>query len=193
MPPQGTSHFVLCALATKTPIESAAEVFKLRYTLLTQGWTLPAFHASENLRVIRDQFRQLVDSLDNIHFDVRVVRKEEVKDLAWNASQIYGRCILRLLDSILSKQKHSHLKLILITDGTLTKKDLGFVIQIVKAEIKRRNLPFHFYIEPALYEPNLQISDSVAWTIFQKFERGKEIDLPILQHRGALWINDRLG
>ena len=101
-PPQGTSHFVLCALATKTPIESAAEVFKLRYTLLTQGWTLPAFHASENLRVIRDQFRQLVDSLDNIHFDVRVVRKEEVKDLAWNASQIYGRCILRLLDSIMS-------------------------------------------------------------------------------------------
>ena len=165
---------------------SAAQVQRLRYRLISQGWTLPHFHSSENLRVIRDEFRRLVDSLENFFVTACILRKRNVLSSEWDPACIYRDCLLQVVQAVLNSRERDVHKLILITDAPLPKSQLKPSIHSLRSELKSRALPFHHYLERALYEPNLQISDSIAWTIFQEMEKGRKVDLPKLKSLGKL-------
>ena len=177
LPPQGTNHFILTAVSTFAPTSSASAVQQLKYQLLSEGWNIPFFHASDNLRIIRKRFSELIVSLESIKCFVCVLDKREISLFTRERTEIFLSSLITLIDKVFAHHEGCFRKVILILDRVFSNKQFSPVIQGIKSHLKKVGMAYHLIIQSASQEPNSQISDYISWSTFQRFERGKVIDL----------------
>jgi hypothetical protein len=184
----GSNYFVITGVTTFSPELSAEKVQSLRYALISQGWKLPHFHASDNLRIIRREFGMLINSLNSIGAFTVIFDKAKQAKNDYKPSDIFSMCMIQIFDLIINKYKNQFRRLIIVADQTLTKSERGRVFGVVREYLKSRDISFFFFFERALSEPNMQISDYLSWSIFQVCEKGKESGLDVMKIENRLEV-----
>ena len=176
VPPQGTNYFILAAVSTFAPTSSATSVQELKYQLLSEGWNIPFFHASDNLRIIKDRFFKLIVAIESITSFVYVLDKRDEALLFLERTELFLSSLIDLLDEVFAHHAGRFRKVVLVLDRTFPKRQFSPIIQGIKSYLKKLDLSYHLIIQSASQEPNSQISDYISWSTFQKFEKGKVID-----------------
>ncbi len=80
-----------------------------------------------------------------------------------------------LLSEVFKRYEKDKLNsIVVIIDQALTKKEQGYLKQIIKSQIKLLKLKFNIYFFATKSDHNSQIADYGAWSQYVNLERGED-------------------
>jgi len=172
--PSGTSHFVFGAVATFEPAHSSSKMNGAKYQLLSNGFDVSNFHASEDKQTVRDLVIPAIDKLETISAHVIYGEKRLLAPSLQNPEGIYslfGRATIKFFTNDLDI---THIRSITtVFDQTLTKKERSVFEGVIKPELKKLGIRFNIYFHPMKTDSNGQIADYVAWAKYVSLERSE--------------------
>jgi len=171
---KGTRHLVFGVFTTNQPLENSAQLAKLKYELLTKGIDIANFHASEDLRVVRDRVFEIINSNSSCRAISMWLDKQDLDSTEFGAIGVYkilGNQISKYIGDIALASGTQ--KLVIIFDKALTRKDQNAVFSALKPNFSVLGLPYHLYFHHVTKDFNGQIADYLAWARFISLERGE--------------------
>jgi hypothetical protein len=177
--PNGSSHFSLTALCTLHPVEGRDAFYDLHYTLADNGVGQECFHATEDYQTLRDKVFALITGLEK-DFDIYFATAEKRKVLpsmypAKHASEFFIYMCKRLLQYVITRERYSHAKRVVIVFSSIFNKTWQGGIQgALKSHLKdHTELPFSIYFRGTKFDMNCQIADYCSWAINIKWVRSE--------------------
>ena len=170
----GTTHFVMACVAALAPLESAGKLNSLKYNLLSEGYDISSFHATEDRQFVRDRVFPLIDGLRNIRAHVIYGDKHSAAPSLHSAENLYalfGKAIMKF--ALLDFGKDKYHQIVVIFDQSLTKKKQGAFMAAVKPELKGLGKPFRIYFHQMKTDANGQIADYICWAKYVVLERNE--------------------
>jgi len=179
--PSGTKHFVMTAFITTDPVLSANRIAKLKYFLLSQGVSIPNFHASEDSQRVRNQVIDQISKIRNVSAYTFWLKKDNLPVECKSTFGIYelmGFEIARLAATEVSTRGAD--SVVLVFDKTLIFREEQAFLSKSKAIFAQLSHPFHIYFHNVSKDFNGQIADYVAWANYVKIERDEQRPLDAL-------------
>jgi len=179
--PSGTKHFVMTAFITTDPVLSANRIAKLKYFLLSQGVSIPNFHASEDSQRVRNQVVDQISKIRNVSAYTFWLKKDNLPVECKSTFGIYelmGFEIARLAAAEVSTRGAD--SVVLVFDKTLIFREEQAFLSKSKAIFAQLSHPFHIYFHNVSKDFNGQIADYVAWANYVKIERDEQRPLDAL-------------
>jgi hypothetical protein len=172
----GTRHFVLSAICTLEPTKCSTNIMKLKYGLLTLGFDLPYFHASENKQIIRDAFFEVISKQRRLKARSFWVLKSKIENSKLSSQQMYFELGAVLAETIvgLTSRSPKVTCVVLVFDKALNPKDESTFKAGIKPILRKTNIPTKIYFHRVLTEPLSQVADYVAWANYVKLERDEQ-------------------
>lgn len=170
----GTRHFVMACVAALAPLESAGNLNSLKYDLLSEGYDISSFHATEDRQFVRDRVFPLIDGLRNIRAHIIYGDKHFAAPPLHSAENLYalfGKAIMKFVVLAFGKDKYH--QIVVIFDQSLTKKKQGAFMAAVKPELKSLEKPFRIYFHQMKTDANGQIADYICWAKYVVLERNE--------------------
>jgi len=179
--PSGTKHFVMTAFITTDPVLSANRIAKLKYFLLSQGVSIPNFHASEDSQRVRNQVVDQISKIRNVSAYTLWLKKDNLPVEYKSTSGIYelmGFEMARLAAAEVSIRGAD--SVVLVFDKTLIFREEQAFLSKSKAIFAQLSHPFHIYFHNVSKDFNGQIADYVAWANYVKLERDEQRPFDVL-------------
>lgn len=170
--PTGTKHLVLSAVICPRPIESATRILNLKYKRLALGLNTPEFHASHDRYTTREQVLSEISRINSIGAYSTVIDKHALSRTMSNPGFIYQAFGLGLAAHIITNTKFK--RVVLVFDKALKSKEEDALFSSLKKELASSGQLFHIYFQNVSKDPNAQIADYLAWTLFVSCERGNQ-------------------
>lgn len=173
--PSGTRYFVMAGVASSDPIEAALELQRVKYEILSSGFDLATFHASQDLDWIKHKVFQAISVTKSIDVHVLFVEKRLVpldKQLGWKLHGLLTRELIRYSNRLVESDKSN--QVIVILDQALSVSQQGAFQVAMRQELKDLGKPFHIFFHPIKSDFIGQIADHVAWAKFRQLERGDD-------------------
>lgn len=170
----GTTNFVMACVAVLAPLESAGKLNSLKYELLSEGYDISSFHATEDRQFVRDRVFPLIDGLRNVRAHVIYGDKHFAAPSlhsAENLHALFGKAIMKF--ALLDFSKNKYHQIVVVFDQSLTKKKQGAFMAAVKAELKSLGKPFRIYFHQMKTDANGQIADYICWARYVVLERNE--------------------
>jgi len=170
----GTTHFVMTCVAALAPLESGGMLNSLKYDLLSEGYDISSFHATEDRQFVRNRVFPLIDGLRNIRAHVIYGDKHFAAPSLHSAENLYilfGRAIMKF--ALLAFGKDKYQQIVVVFDQSLTKKKQGAFMAAVKPELKNLRKPFRIYFHQMKTDANGQIADYICWAKYVVLERSE--------------------
>jgi hypothetical protein len=192
---KGTNYFILTAVSTFNPLEKREEMMKVRYELLSDGFDLEYFHATEDKQVVRDKVYATLKNITNLEVDSVIAEKRKANftlyhDLVIDPKRTSGFNIKRInveekfykqiCETLLQYVLHRYInlrssvsvsKIVVIMDQCLTTKKREFVTKAIKTYIKNKfGLVPYTYFHSTKSDINSQIADYCCWAMKQKWD-----------------------
>lgn len=172
--PSGTKHFVMTAFITTDPVLSAIRIARLKYFLLSQGVSIPNFHASEDSQRVRDQVVHQISKLRNVSAYTLWMKKDNLPVGYKSTSGIYelmGFEVGRLAAAVANIRGAE--SVVLVFDKSLIFKEEQAFLSKSKAIFAQLSHPFHIYFHNVSKDFNGQIADYIAWSHYVALERSE--------------------
>lgn len=170
----GTTHFVLGALATTDPTASARHAQRLKYRLLGDGHDISSFHASEDKQLVRDEVLRTMADLHEVHAHVIYGDKHLAapnKQSDGSLYTLFGRALIRHVLRVFEDSAIG--RIVVVFDRTLTGKKRGAFEQAIKPDLKASGRPFAVYFQPMASDLNGQMADYLSWAKYVSLERSE--------------------
>ena len=170
--PKGTRHFVMSAVYTTRPGQSANQMSSLKYQLLSEGVDIPSFHATNDSQYVRDQVFSNIRSMENLEAIAVFGSKSEIPFKLQNSLDMYVLFSKYLVSRILETTTIKNAKnIIFILDQALPKVMLNQVTKSIKNEIKVTSVKFQILFHSMKSDFNSQIADYCCWAYYVYLER----------------------
>lgn len=184
---KGKQHFVLSAVCTEHPGESAQAMQRLKYNLLAKGSEDLEFHATSNTKGTRHRVVDVVRSLNairvhSIWIDKRMTApsmQDEVKLLG-----LFGAAMGRWVHNTVASP---YSKIILIFDSVLTGQKQKAVVKNLKQTLAPLEKEVRVCFHPVKQDLNGQIADYYSWALFRALESGDYDTMRQLQSGTPTW------
>ncbi len=176
---RGTRYFVLSAVVTDDPIHCGRELSTLTYEFLARGLIdqIP-FHATENSRGTR---KRVIETMCREHscwaYSV-TVEKAIVPHLLQTPGEFFAALGGTLGQILVSALNTSHQPVVLLFDSTLTARQRSGFLKAVKPVLNSVGVQYRIAFRSVKDDPNGQIADYHAWSVF----RAKE-------HADSTWLD----
>lgn len=172
--PKGTRHFVMSAVYTTRPEQSAHQMSSLKYQLLSEGVDIPSFHATNDSQYVRNQVYLNIESMENLEAIAVFGSKREIPPKFQNPLDMYVLFSKSLVSKILENSTKKNTKnIIFILDQALPKVMLNQVIKSIKNEIKLNTVKFQILFHSMKSDFNSQIADYCCWAYYVYLERNE--------------------
>jgi len=172
--PSGTKHFVMTAFITTDPILSANRIARLKYFLLSQGVSIPNFHASEDSQRVRDQVVQQISKLKDVSAYTLWMKKDNLPIRHKSTSGIYEFMGLELARLAAAEATiRGAESVVLVFDKSLIFREEQAFLSKSKAILAQLSHPFHIYFHNVSKDFNGQIADYIAWSQYVALERSE--------------------
>lgn len=172
--PKSSDHFILSAVYTETPCDSAAAIQELKYDLLAAGSTDLEFHATENTRGTRKRVAETISNLTNIRVHTQWIDKQYTAPSLQNPVDLFslfGRAMGKWIGSVIARD---HDQVVMVFDSVLTGKQQDAFKAAVKPLLKQLPVPFRLVFHPVKSDLNGQIADYFSWAWFRHLEHGDQ-------------------
>lgn len=173
--PKGTDHFVMAAVYTMNPAETAAKMQELKYELLSAGSDDLDFHATNNSRGTRRRVRTTIQSMvDQIGVKTMYIDKHYAAPSVQKSvrvMEIFGKAFARWLaysPNLISGVD----QVVMVFDSVLVGKEREAFLKAVKPSLKTLGILFRVAFHPVKSDLNGQIADYFAWSLFRSLESG---------------------
>lgn len=179
--PSGTKHFVMSAFMTTDPVLSSNRIARLKYFLMSQGVSIPNFHASEDSQRVRNQVTDQISKIRNVSAYTLWLKKDKLPMEYQSTAGIYelmGFELARLAASEVTIRSAD--AVVLVFDKTLIFREEQAFLSKSKAIFAQLSHPFHIYFHNVSKDFNGQIADYVAWANYVKLERDEQRPLDAL-------------
>ena len=172
--PKGTRHFVMSAVYTTRPEQSAHQMSSLKYQLLSEGVDIPSFHATNDSQYVRNQVFLNIESMENLDAIAVFASKREIPSKFQNPLDMYVLFSKSLVSKILETSTTKSTKnIIFILDQALPKVMLNQVTKSIKNEIKSTAVQFQILFHSMKSDFNSQIADYCCWAYYVYLERNE--------------------
>lgn len=165
----GSDHLVLSAFVTKSPSSAATVIGELRYSLLSRGFNIESFHATDDSRLVRFEFFQQFSKIDDsLGISTGIEKKGN------ETSQVLTGIYIKLLEEIVKEVvslNTSKSPIALLIDPTLDKGYRSEAKRKLKHVLLSSSLSNYIYFQSMKRDFCGQIADYIAWSTFQKLER----------------------
>lgn len=171
---KGSDHFVLSAVYTDTPCQSAASLQALKYELLAAGSEDLEFHATTNSPGTRKRVAHTVSTLSNIHVHTLWIDKRFTAPSLQDSVRLFslfGGAMGKWIGTVVAKD---HDQVVMVFDSVLTGKQQDAFKAAVKPRLKQLPVPFRLVFHPVKSDLNGQIADYFSWAWFRHLERGDD-------------------
>jgi hypothetical protein len=165
----GSDHLVLSAFVTKSPSLASTVISELRYRLLSEGFNIENFHATDDSRLVRIEFFK---QLTKIGYSLGISTGIEKERHA--TSQELTGLYIELLEGVLEEVvriNNSQAPITLLIDSTLDKRCRSEAKRKLKHVLLASKLRNFIYFQSMKRDFCGQIADYIAWSTFQKLER----------------------
>jgi hypothetical protein len=179
---KGTKHFVLTAIESYLPVQSAERLQELKYQLLGDNLNVEYFHASEDLQVIRDRVFAAISRLKadlEIHYVYAV--KQELDTGDKNSAALYSKLGAGIVNELNLKKIEDCARIILVFDKTLNNRDEKAFLGRIKPLLKKFDKPYQIYFHKTAADFNAQIADYCSWAKYVSLERNENRPLGMLK------------
>ncbi|WP_027505959.1 DUF3800 domain-containing protein [Rhodococcus sp. UNC23MFCrub1.1] len=167
---KGTQYFLVTAVYTSDPCESAQKMQALKYELLAAGSEDLEFHATQNSYGTRQRVLECIADMTNIRAHTLFIDKgytHPSKQDAVKLFTIFGTAMGKWLASVVA---HDYDQVIMIFDSVLTGKQQGAFKAAVKPKLKEMKVSFRLLFHPVKSDLNGQIADYYSWIAFRALE-----------------------
>lgn len=168
---KGSDYFVLSAVYTETPCESAAELQALKYELLAAGSVDLEFHATENSKGTRERVAESICRLANIKVHTMWIDKRYTSPAMQDPVKLFsmfGKAMGKWIATVVAQD---HDQVVMVFDSVLTGKQQDAFKAAVKPQLKLLPVPFRLVFHPVKSDLNGQIADYFSWSWFRHIER----------------------
>ena len=180
--PKGTRHFVMSAVCTTRPEESAKQLASLKYELLSEGVDISSFHATNDFQFVRNRVFKRINSLRNSKAMVIFAVKERLSEdlrvpvtlLAFLAEKLLS---IRTQDVVLKDFR----RIVILFDRSLSNKQLNEIFILIKPYLKKIKSEFLVGFHSMHADMNSQVADYVSWSMFVLLERNERRPWETLQ------------
>jgi hypothetical protein len=179
---KGTKHFVLTAVESYLPVQSAKNLQELKYQLLLDNLDVEYFHASEDLQIIRDKVFTAISQLKaglKIHYAYAVKQELAVNDK--NSAALYAKLGAKIINKLDLRKIKDCAQIILIFDKTLNNRDEKAFLGQIKPLLKKIGKPYQIYFHKTAADFNAQIADYCSWAKYVALERNENRPLEALK------------
>ncbi|MFM8782892.1 MAG: DUF3800 domain-containing protein [Actinomycetota bacterium] len=174
----GTTHLVLSALITKSPSAAANIVSNLRYSLLSKGFNIETFHATDDSRLVRSEFLQQIRKIrDAIGVTIGIKKMEHTTSK--EVIGIYIQSLAQIAAEVV-RLNVDNVQVIFLIDPTLDKKSRSEAKRAIKYVFSSSNQRSMIYFQSMKRDFCGQIADYLAWSHFQKVERKTDYYLRLI-------------
>lgn len=174
---KGTDFFVMSALMTDRPLESAAAMQALKYDLMAEGIDNPEFHAAENSHAIRARVGAVINGLTNIAVHSIYADKHLAHPSKHNAVDFYGLFAGALSKWLLKAIRPEFDHIVIMFDVALTKRHQKAFLATIKPILAGIGRPYSILFHSVKADLNGQIADYFAWSVFRSLESGDPLPL----------------
>lgn len=174
----GTTHLVLSAFITKSPSVAAYIVSNLRYSLLSRGFNIETFHATDDSRVVRFEFLQQIQKIrdaSGVTIGIEKIDGTTSKRLI----TMYIQSLARIAKEVV-KLNVDNAHVTFLIDPTLDKKSRSEAKRVIKHVFSSSNQRNLIYFQSMKRDSCGQIADYLAWSHFQKVERKTDLYLRLI-------------
>ena len=186
--PKGTKYFTLTGFVTFQPVTKRDRLLQLRYRLLSDGYNIEQFHATEDKQAVRDEVYDFLADLGN-SYEVHsvIAQKNKVNPSLYKETyQKKGKTITRntgmglykkLCETLLKyifRGKDGAVDTIIIVLGSIyTGEKRKVLLQTLKHFLKENfpHIPFEIYMHQTCADLNCQLADYCCWAIYVNAER----------------------
>lgn len=168
---KGTDHFVMAAVYTEFPCDTAAPLQALKYELMADRSPQLEFHATENSRGTRKRVADVIRTLSpymkvkSFYVDKHFAHPSMQTPVAM--LDLFGMAFARW---IVAGVAEPYDQVILMFDSVLTGKQRDAFQKAIKPKLKSLRKPFHVVFHPVKSDLNGQIADYFAWSLFRREE-----------------------
>lgn len=171
---KGTKFYVLAAVATTDPIQTAAMLQKLKYRHLRRGEDVEFFHASEDLQYIRNEVTAEIQKLQGqITAHCIFAQKNQASQDLREGTKFYTELGAKLMRFIIEHDSNGYDRVVVIFDQCLRGKKQEAFLKAVKPQLKNLGKPYEIFFHRVLSDFNGQIADYFAWAKYVSLERGE--------------------
>lgn len=172
--PKGSRFYVFGVAWTFDPEPLAAEITRLRFSLLKQGVDLQAFHASTDAQKNRDAFVQLITkTATKWRFAGLVVEKAKVNPSIRRPEAFYPQFLCSLLSFVFRGSITANASsLAIFTDTLPLERNRESVKKAIKTFCRReaKGKPFELFHHCDESNCWLQVADYCTWAFQKKWE-----------------------
>lgn len=168
---KGTAHFVMSAVLTYRPVETAAKVLKLKYELMQHAMNRPYFHATEDSAGVRKRMFDTLDTLPEFRIHSIWADKHYASPKIQDEGKFYGifaKALAKYISKVTEKEASS---VVMVYDAAITKKNQKAFHTSMKPEIKKSGTKMRIHFDSIKHDPLGQVADYVAWSHFRSLER----------------------
>jgi hypothetical protein len=189
---KASQHFLMSAIFTSLPGESAQAMQRLKYELLAEGSEHLEFHATNNPWEIRNRVITAVQQMDQFSAHTLWINKSYAhpsKQTKVELFALFGRAFGRWLAQVVGG---NHDRVVMVFDSALTNKDQNAFKAAVKPALKATGVDFRLCFHPVKQDLNGQIADYYSWSAFRLLEANERTSADRLLKGAAEWTRFNL-
>jgi hypothetical protein len=169
---RGSEYLVFTCLSTQNPMSISSALEKLKYSLLTEGWDIPYFHATEDKQYVRDKVYSILkqEALD-FKIDWVYFRKPNTNPILY-ADKFEPKMYLKVYNILLQYifRRHIIKDVVIFTDEIPYKKWRGAVEKGLKQSIRSnlgKEIVFRVLHHASKTNFCLQAADYCSWALYR--------------------------
>lgn len=169
--PKGTQHFLVTAVCTPKPAESAAQMQQLKYELMAARSEDLEFHATNNSAGTRKRVIETISKVPDLRVHTLWIDKRFTHPQRQSNTALFGlfaRSMGRWIDTVYRNSDYE--SVVLVFDSVLTGKERGAFKKTLKPELQDLNFSYKILFHPVKQDLNGQIADYFSWSCFRKLE-----------------------
>lgn len=185
---KGSEVLVISAFATEQPLEVTSRINKLRYELLQKGFGVSNFHAADDSRLIKTQFIQSLDGLEDCRA-ISIAFRKSPSSTTSDMKALYIKMLCQVTSELIYYTKTGALMVVLI-DLTLDRNSRAAAKRKLKELFLSSNQRNYIYFQSMKRDVCGQVADYLAWSHFQNIGRRNDKYLTQMRKVLELKINE---
>ena len=168
----GSTYFTICAVTTRS-VAIAHRLLDLRHELAMSGADIEAFHATEDLQIVRDRVFALIQAAP-LDVDAVILNKRKtLPRIAQNHGYFYQLAWHLLFKYVAPRRCSPDDNLLVVASSLETKVKRKRFKQALAHVIQQHNVCRSYQVAfwSAASHPCLQVADYCAWAIHRDKER----------------------
>ncbi|WP_226829253.1 DUF3800 domain-containing protein [Brevibacterium sp. Marseille-P9724] len=171
---KGSDHFVMSAVITRNPVDTAAKVLALKYELMQHDMERPYFHATEDSPGVRKRMFDTIESLPQFTIRSLWADKHYASPRIHDQGKFYSIFAGALARYIRNAADGRASSVVMVYDAAITKKNQKAFHAKMKPELKADGTKMRIHFDSIKHDPVGQVADYVAWSHFRSLERADD-------------------